>query len=292
MAQQPTIPQDMPRREDPHLVLSPTWNQRYVPTELQAQSTVHPSTRQQVRVRTHATHQVMVAEVAGRLRDFVLDLDYAIQMALAERHRGVVCDLSGVLAGAEPFAVEVLAASGRHVRDWPGIPVAVACPDPQVSAALRAHPLGRHLMVTESLVSAMTAVLATRPLIAERLRLAPQPTVPPALREFVTRTLLKWRLESVIPFASLVLSELVADLTMHARTDHEVTIVWDRGALRLTVREHGPALPGQRPSDPDLHRRRLSVVALLSRASGVLPTADGGKVTWAVLQAPPAMPVD
>lgn len=103
---------------------------------------------------------------------------------------------------------------------------------------------------------------------------------------FVTRTLLNWRLESVIPFASLVLSELVADLTMDARTDHEVAIVWDRGALRLTVREHGPALPGQRPSDLDLHRRRLSVVALLSRASGVLPTADGGKVTWAVLQAP------
>lgn len=103
---------------------------------------------------------------------------------------------------------------------------------------------------------------------------------------FVTRTLLNWRLESVIPFASLVLSELVADLTMDVSTDHEVAIVWDRGALRLTVREHGPALPGQRPSDLDLHRRRLSVVALLSRASGVLPTADGGKVTWAVLQAP------
>jgi hypothetical protein len=55
----------------------------------------------------------------------------------------------------------MLAMAGRHVRDWPGIPVAVTCPDPQVREKLRAHPLGGHLIVTESIFAAVSAVLST-----------------------------------------------------------------------------------------------------------------------------------
>jgi hypothetical protein len=64
-----------------------------------------------------------------------------------------------------------------------------------------------------------------------------------------------------------------------------VSIAWTLGALRLTVRDHGPALAGQGPA-LDLHGRGLTVVAGLSRAFGTMPTADGGKVVWAVLEAP------
>src|ERR1039458_7969661 len=90
--------------------------------------------------------QAVVLEVTGRLRDVVEDLDHAIELALAEGPRGVVCDLAAVLEGAEPGAVDVLAGLGRHVRDWPGIPVAVACPDPQLAA----HPVGGHLIDRKS----------------------------------------------------------------------------------------------------------------------------------------------
>ena len=238
-----------------------------------------------VRTRSHAIRQVMVVEVAGRLSDVVDDLDRTIQLALADAPRGVVCDLTSVLEGADPAAVEVFATAGRHVRDWPGIPVAVACPDSQVREALAAHPLGGHLIVTESLFSAVAAVLATPTLSVESRRLAPHPTAPRASRDFVTRTLLDWRLGRVIPFASLVVCELVSSSTINAGTDIDLSVVWDRGALRLTVRDHGPALPDQRPAALDLHRRGLTVVAGLSRAFGVLPTADGGKVAWAVLEA-------
>ena len=228
----------------------------------------------------------MVLEVAGRLSDVVEDLDRAIQLALADGPRGVVCDLSNVLEGAEPVAVEVLATAGRHVRDWPGIPVAVACTDPQVREALAAHPLGGHLIVTASLFSAVSAVLATPTLTVESLRLAPHPTAPRASRDFVTRTLLDWRLTLVIPFASLVVSELVASSTINAGTDIDLSVVWDLEALRLTVRDHGLALPDQRHSVVDLQGRGLTVVAGLSRVFGVLPTTDGGKVLWAVLEDP------
>jgi hypothetical protein len=229
---------------------------------------------------------VEVLEVSGPLGEVAEELDRAIQVALAEVPRGVVCDLSGVLDGAETGAVEVLASAGRHVRDWPGVPVAVACPDPQIREALRAQPLGEHLIVTASLFSAVTAVLAAPALAIQWRRLAPHPTSSRASREFVARTLLEWRLDRVSPFATVVAGEFVASSTINAGTSIDLSMSWDNDALRLTVRDHGPGLPGQRPSALYLHGRRLTLVAGMSRSFGVLPTADGGKVVWAVLDAP------
>src|SRR5664279_5229495 len=140
MAELPSIARDLPASID-HLAAFPTWRPSHVATKFPVTSDVLMPTGRQERVRTYATQQVVVAEVAGRLRDVVLDLDYAIQIALALGPRGVVCDLSAMLEGAEPVVVEVLATAGRHLRDWPGIPVAVACPDPQVRETLHAHPL-------------------------------------------------------------------------------------------------------------------------------------------------------
>jgi hypothetical protein len=260
------------------------------PRELPVPPAGRRTTGPRVGARSRAIRDVVVVEASGALADVVADLDRAIQLALADGPRGVVCDLSAVPEGAEPIAVEVLATAGRHVRDWPGIPVAVACPDQRVREALAAHPLGRHLILTASLFSAVTAVLATPALTVEWRRLAPHPTAPRASRNFVTRTLLDWRLGRVIPFATLVVSELVASSSMSAGTDIDVSVVWDLGALRLTVRDHGPGMPRQQESDLDLHGRGLTVVAGLSRAFGVLPAADGGKVVWAVLEAPRPSP--
>ena len=237
--------------------------------------------------RTPAIRQVVVLEVAGRLSEVVRDLDRAIQLALAEGPRGVVCDLSALVDGADPGGVEMLATVGRHVRDWPGTPVAVACPDSQLRKELNAHPLGRHLIVTESTTCAVSLVLATPILVVERLRLAANPSAPCASRNFVARILRDWQLERVIPFASVVVSRLVARSSLNAGTAIDLSVSWNAGTLRLTVRDHGPVRPGQRRSDPAVQRRGLTVaVSGLSRAFGVLPTADGGDVVWAVFDAP------
>jgi hypothetical protein len=270
-----------------HVVAFPTRPSAHIPTELPEQSAGRPAAGPKVRIKTHAILGVVVLEVAGRVRDVVEDLDRAIQLALAEGPRGVVCDLSLVSEGAEADAVEMLAAAGRHVRDWPAIPVAVACPEPRVREALRAHPLGGHLIVTASTLPAVSAVLATPVSAVEWLRLAPHPTAPSASRAFVGRTLLDWGLGPLIPSASLVVSELVTNSTVHAGTDIALSVAWSLGALRLTVRDLSPDLPDQRYSQYDVHGRGLFVVASLSRAVGVLPTADGGKVVWAVLNAAP-----
>jgi hypothetical protein len=284
MAQQSSITSDPTSDVDHRVVRFPTRSEATFPTNLPEQSVLAPAIGAQERVRTRTVRGVVVLEAACRLSEVVEELDRAIQLALAEGPRGVVCDLS-LVGGAESDAIEVLATAGRHVRDWPGIPVAVACSDPQVREAVRAQPLGDHLIVSASLFSAVTDVLATPALTEERRQFAPHPTAARASREFVTHALLEWGLGSVSPFASLVASELVASSTINAGTNIELSVSRNLGALRLTVRDHGPGLPGQRPSVMYLHGRRLTVVAGLSRAFGVLPTADGGKVVWAVLEA-------
>jgi len=237
-------------------------------------------------VRAHIVRDVVVLEVAGRLSDVVEDLDLAIQLALADGPRGVVCDLSAVFEGAEPDAVALLATAGRHVRAWAAIPVAFACDDPQVRGALSSDSLGGHLIVTATTSSAVAAVLATPVPAVHRLRLAPHPTAPRASRDFVTRALLDWRLGRVIPSASLVVSELVTNSTIYAGTDIALSVAWHLGALRLAVRDNSSKMPLQVYSVLDLHGRGLTIVAGLSRAFGVLPTSDGGKVVWAVLDVP------
>jgi hypothetical protein len=283
VAQHPSTRHDSPTDFDHHVSLFPSRSAAHVlAAELPARADPFATSGRPQLVKTRVIRQVVVLEVAGRLSDVAQELDLAIQLALAEQPLAVLCDLSAVVVGAEPDAIEVLATAGRHVRDWPGIPVGVACPDPQVRAVLDAHPLGGHLIVTGTMLSAVSILSATRTLAVDWLHLAPHPTAPHAARNFTTRTLLDWGLDSLIHSAGLVVRELVAN-SMHAGTDIDVSIAWDLGGLRMTVRDNSPDLPGQPFSHREPRTRRLSVVAVLSRSFGVLPTADGGRVVWAVL---------
>ena len=280
-------PQTHPADLDHGVVPLPTGEAPSVPVVLPARSASPAGKARQLKARTRTIGQVVVLEVAEPHGDVNENLDRAIQLALAEGPRGVVCDLSTVLEGIEPGALEILARSGRHVRDWPATPVVAACPDPHLREALHAHPLGRHLIMTESTSAAISAVLATPIVAVERLRLDPNPMAPRASRRFVARILKNWQLDQVFPFASVVVSRLVAGSSLNAGTAIDLSVAWNSGALRVTVRDHGPARPGQRLCDPGLQGRGLAVaVATLSRTFGVLPTADGGKVVWAVLDAP------
>ena len=283
MAQPSQSPHDIPPDPDQRVLLAPA-PATCAPTLFPVEAVESPVAGPSLRVRTHALRQVVVLAFAGPLGGVIEDLDRAVQLALADGPRGVVCDLSAVYEGAEPGAVELLAAAGRHVRDWPGIPVVVAGAKRRVREVLRVHPLGGYLIMTPSVLQAVSAVLESPIPLAEWLRLAPHPTAPRASRNFVARTLLDWGLERLIPSASLVVSELVTNSVVHAGTGIELSLAWNLGALRLTVRDNSFDLPRQRLSCFDQNGRGLSFVSGLSRSFGVLPT-DDGKVVWAVLNA-------
>ena len=228
----------------------------------------------------------MVLDAAGRLGDLVDDLDRAARFALAGEPRAVVCDLSRVVEVSAPGSLRGLALNGRHPRDWPGVPLAIAGLGRRGGATLRLEPLGSHLMVATSLPRALSMVLQASLPAVQSLRLAPHPTAPRASRDFVTRTLLDWRLSRHIPAACLVVSELVTNAMIHAGTDIDLTVSEHRQAIR--VDRPGPqSRPAPRATrSPGRPRTGADHRGRPGQAWGVLPRTDGGKAVWAVLDGP------
>jgi hypothetical protein len=73
---------------------------------------------------------------------------------------------------------------------------------------------------------------------------------------------------------------------VHAGTDLELIVSHRSGLLRLAVRDHTRDDPLVRDLDAQrANGRGMVIVGGFSRAWGSLPTADGGKVVWAVLDA-------
>lgn len=237
-----------------------------------------------LRVRSHTTERVFVLETDGPLdEDVVKDLILAIEHALAELPRAVVCDLSSVV-DAEPDAVEQIASAGRHVHQWPGVPVAVACPDTQLREKLSVTALGRHLLLAASRQAALAALAEAAAALTATTSLPPHPTAAHDAREFITHTLAAWQLGTANDTACLVATELVTNAMLHAGTTIELSVAAHQQDVRLTVRDHSPNLPLHRGTDHfENSGRGLLIVGVLSRAWGVLPARDGGKVVWAVL---------
>jgi hypothetical protein len=228
--------------------------------------------------------EVAVVTGVGLLEDVVDDLRRALLLALAEEPRAVVCDLTGVLDGRDADARLLLATMGQQVRDWPAVPLAVPCPDPALRRRLRQQPMSEYVLLRATRGQALAAVERIAAPTTVRLQLAPHATASRMARDFVSRTFLDWGLAQGIASACLVVSELVTNGLRHAVTDMDLALARHGGIVRLALRDHSDE-PLRQPSS-DLHSvggRGLALIAACSRAWGVLPTAEGGKVVWAVL---------
>jgi hypothetical protein len=248
-----------------------------------------PESDQLVAPRPDAVWSASHGEVAlvagvGPLEDVVDDLRRAVLLALAEAPRAVVCDLTGVLDGRDADARLLLATMGEQVLDWAAVPLAVSCPDPALRRRLRQQPMSEHVLLRTTTGQALAAVGRIAPPTTVRLQLAPHATASRLARDFVSRTCLDWGIAQGIASACLVVSELVTNGLRHAVTDMELALARHGGILRVALRDHSDEPLRQRSTD--LHSvggRGLTLIAACSRAWGVLPTADGGKVVWAVL---------
>jgi hypothetical protein len=237
--------------------------------------------------------EVEVVAGVGGLVDLVADLRRAVLVALAEDPRAVVCDLTGVTDGSDADARLLVETIGQQVRDWPAVPVALPCPNADLRQRLRHQPLSEHVLLRTTVRQAMAAVGCSAPPATARMQLSPHVTASRVARDFVSRTCLDWGLAPAIASACLVVSELATNGLRHAVTDMDLSLACHGGTLRLALRDHSDS--PLRPQAGDLESvggRGLALVAACSRAWGVLPTADGGKVVWAVLDVrmPDALP--
>ena len=94
-----------------------------------------------------------------------------------------------------------------------------------------------------------------------------------------------WGFHEAIPDAELLVSELVTNAVLHARSATVVTIDHDATTVRIAVCDDSPVRPRLRDYGPEaVTGRGLVIVDRLSRRWGVDPS-EGGKCVWFEIEA-------
>ncbi len=101
-----------------------------------------------------------------------------------------------------------------------------------------------------------------------------------AARRFVSTTLAAWGVEALEDAATLLASELVANVVLHAGTDLDVVVRRPKGRVRIEVHDRDHRLPIRKHySVTATTGRGLGLLEDLARTWGAEPT-PGGKVVW------------
>jgi anti-sigma regulatory factor (Ser/Thr protein kinase) len=106
----------------------------------------------------------------------------------------------------------------------------------------------------------------------------------PRARHGVVAALRDWDCDALVDATALVVSELVTNAVLHARTPLEVTLVQERDGVRVAVRDLADGQPARRDS-PSLAStgRGLVLLEALALSWGVDRHPGGGKTVWALL---------
>jgi anti-sigma regulatory factor (Ser/Thr protein kinase) len=228
---------------------------------------------------------VRLLSVNGPLSAVALPAREAVLAQWAHCPPAVLCDLSEVRGSLVTGAVEVLASLGAQVRQWPGTPIGLVCPQPDLRNRLTAAPEGRHLVIARTCPAVLRELRDRATADIRRVSLTAQPQAPRAARELAAAACSQWGCSHLVPTATLVASELTTNAVVHAGTELEVSISRFGPRIRVAVRDHSNRPPTPRSVEPEAPSGRgMLLVAALSTSWGVL-LAQGGKVVWAVLPA-------
>jgi anti-anti-sigma regulatory factor len=219
----------------------------------------------------------LVAELTGDLDTAaVADVRQQLLKCLAEQPRGLFVDLSGVRV-RQLTALSAFAAVERQAARWPGTPV-LFCALPAEMRSYGAALYRRSLVFPT--VAAARAHLATgadvRRAVVEEL--LPVRGASRRGRDVVTDACLRWDLPHLVAPASLISSELVANVSDHVGTMMTLQVTRAPRHLLLSVRDGSTEPPVLEP----LRGHGLQIVDATAYAWGWMPATDG-KVVWASL---------
>jgi anti-sigma regulatory factor (Ser/Thr protein kinase) len=112
-----------------------------------------------------------------------------------------------------------------------------------------------------------------------RMGLPPEPTSPRLARHFVTTTLVEAGRSDLVDVATLLVTELVTNAVLHARTELEVEIDDAKAGLRFAVYDRSPAMPRLRHNSlAAATGRGLRLVDTLAGGWHADPTPEGKRV--------------
>jgi hypothetical protein len=223
--------------------------------------------------RVEQRQPAAVVSVAGlsdaSLRDGLHD---ALWECLAGIPTVLLLDVSG-WKDADCSALGWVDELSSQAAKWPGIPVYV-CGEVTGRCSLPGY---------ASLTEARAVWDEAEPDERHSLSLRPVPQAPADAREFVAKVCHGWGMKRPVRLAQILISELVSNAVVHARSGLDVTVRRFGEGIELSVRDDGLAkLPADLPPDP--RGFGLQLVEAMSDAWGSAPTGSG-KVVWARLMA-------
>lgn len=113
-----------------------------------------------------------------------------------------------------------------------------------------------------------------------RLALRPVPASAALARSFVERILGDWGCDGLVDASRLLVSELVTNAVLHARTDLELSVVLIARGVRVEVTDGSPSAPVVRHyEDEAMTGRGLALVEELASEWGVEERTHG-KAVW------------
>ncbi len=136
----------------------------------------------------------------------------------------------------------------------------------------------RLMLLQRVLFAALLRSVAS--VLVASMELTPDHTAAVRARQFVAATLRGWGLDAAIDDAELLVSELVTNAILHARSPATVTIDHDSPRLRVAVCDSSPSPPRLRDYGPDaVTGRGMLLVDRIARRWGVEMNGNG-KCVW------------
>jgi len=115
------------------------------------------------------------------------------------------------------------------------------------------------------------------------LDLSPRPASVGEARRFTVETLRRWGRDDLTTSGALLVTELVTNAILHARTMIQVILEHHEDSVRVEVRDGSPVRPAMRNHGLDATTGRgLALVSRLAQSWGV-DVSSAGKVVWAQL---------
>jgi hypothetical protein len=214
----------------------------------------------------------------------------SLRERLAEQPMALVVDAThlNVVAPALPALLDLADDAAR----WPGVRIAMCGAPPAVRSLLAGAadpaptPAGIDLFdrIEDAVAVALKAPLPAR----QSVRLAPDRHAPEQARHFVQDACREWGIGRLGRLSAVIVSELVTNGVLHARTPLELTVRLSGADLYLAVRDGDPRLlasPGAGVAEDSGYGRGLLIVDGMADGWGCAPTGEG-KVVWAHLAVP------
>jgi anti-sigma regulatory factor (Ser/Thr protein kinase)/anti-anti-sigma regulatory factor len=219
----------------------------------------------------------------------VAQIQRTLLQDLGQEPFALICDLSGV-QDLDPVCAHVFSTDANHPSSrWPATGVMLCAAQPAVAEVLGRLRLPNCLPLYATLEEALDAAIDQPPYLYDELLLAPTPTAAAAARAHVRDVLDYWHLAipdtTVLQQAVLLANELVTNAVRHAHTELRLRLELRGNWLHIAVWDGSPRLLRLVTTGPESEDGRgLWLVEQLSRAWGVHPSPDGGKVVWCILR--------